>query len=63
MLRTELAKLVVHGFEADGVELGFETKMAYPALELERFEFDVGQHGSQEMIGLRGQGFGGRFAH
>ena len=37
--------------------------MAYPALGLERFAIDGGQHGGQEMIGLRGQDFGGRFAH
>ena len=46
MLRTKLAKLVVHGFEADSVKRGFEAKMADAALELERFDFAVSQHGS-----------------
>ena len=36
MLRTELAELVVHGFQADGIELGFEAKMTDAALELKQ---------------------------
>lgn len=63
MLRTELAKLQVHGFQAHGIELGFEPKMAKAALELEHFEFGAGQDGGHEMGGLRGQGFGGLLAH
>ena len=63
MLRTELVELVVYGFEADGVELGFEAKMADAALELKHLQFGVGQHGGKEMGGLRGQGFGGCLAH
>jgi hypothetical protein len=63
MLRTELADLVVHGFQAHGIELGFESEMADAAFELEDFEFGVGQHGGEEMGGLRSQGFGGRLAH
>jgi hypothetical protein len=59
MLRTELAELVVHGFQADGIELGFEAEMPDAALELKHFQFGVGQHGGEEMGGLRGQGFGG----
>ena len=55
MLRTELAELVVHGFEADGIELGFEAKMPDAALGLEHFELGVGQHGGKEMGGLRGE--------
>ena len=45
MLRTELAKLAVHGFEGYSVQLCFEAKMADAALELERFAFGVSQHG------------------
>ena len=63
MLRTKLAELVVHGFQAHRIELGFEAKMAKAALELEHFEFGVGQHGGEKVGGLRGQGFGGRLAH
>jgi len=63
MLRTELTELLVHGFEADGIELGFEAKMPDAALELKHLQFGVGQHGGKEMGGLRGQGFGGRLAH
>ena len=63
MLRTKLAELMVHGFQAHGIELGFEAKMADAALELEYLQFGVGQHGGKEMGGLRGQGFGGRRAH
>ena len=63
MLRTELAELLVHGFQADGIELGFEAKMADAARELKHFQFDVGQHGGKEMGGLCGQGLGGRLAH
>ena len=46
--------MVVHGFETDGIELGFEAKMADAAIELEDFELGVGQHGGKEMGGLRG---------
>ena len=60
MLRTELTELVVHSFQADGVELGFEVKMPDAALELKHFQFGVGQHGGKEIRGLR---FGGRLAH
>ena len=66
MLRTELAELVVHGFEADGVELGFEAKMADAALKFEYLQFGVGQYGGKEvrgLRGLRGRGFGGCLAH
>ena len=42
MLRTELAELVVHGFEPDGIALGFEAKMPDAAFELKHFQFDVG---------------------
>ena len=59
MLRTELAELLVHGFETDGVELGFEAEMPDAAFELEDFEFGVGEHGGKEMGGLRGQGLRG----
>ena len=59
MLRTESAELVVHGFQAHGIELGFEAKMSDAALELKHFEFGVGQHGGEEMGGLRGQGLSG----
>jgi hypothetical protein len=55
--------LLVHGFETDGIELGFEAKMADAAFELEDSEFGVDQHGGKEMGGMRGQGFGGRLAH
>ena len=34
MLRTELAELVVHGFQADGVALGFKAKWPMPPLSL-----------------------------
>ena len=63
MLRTELTELVVRGFQAHGIELGFEAKMADATLEFEHLELGVGQHGGKEMGGLRGQGFGGRLAH
>ena len=63
MLCTELSEPVVHCFEANSIELGFEAKMAEAALELEDFEFDIGQHGGEEVGGLRSQGFGGRLAH
>ena len=63
MLRTKLTELVVHGFEAHGIELGFESEMPDAALELKHFEFGVGQYGGEEVGGLRGQGFGGRLAH
>ena len=63
MLRTELSELLVHGFKADSIELGFEAKMAEAAFELEYFKFGVGQYGSKEMGGLRDQGFGGCLAH
>ena len=63
MLRTELAELVVHGFQAERIELGFEAKMTNAALELKHLQFGVGQHGGEEMGGLRGQGFGGGLAH
>ena len=63
MLRTELAELVEHGFQADSIELGFESEMADAAFKLEYLQFGVGQHGGKEMGGLRGQGFGGRLAH
>ena len=63
MLRTELAELVVHGFQADGVALGFESEVPDAAFELEDLQFGVGQHGGKEMGGLRGRGFGGRLAH
>ena len=53
MLRTELVELVVHGFEPDGIELGFEAKMTNAALELEHLQLGVGQHGGKEMGGLR----------
>ena len=59
MLRTELAELVEHGFQADSIELGFESEMADAAFKLEYLQFGVGQHGGEEMGGLRGQGFGG----
>ena len=42
MLRTELTELVVHGFQADGIELGFEAKMPDAAFELEHLQFGVG---------------------
>ena len=63
MFRTELAELVVHGFEPDGIELGLEVKMADAALKFEYLQFGVGQHGGKEGGGLRGQGFGGCLAH
>ncbi|MBC7490750.1 MAG: DEAD/DEAH box helicase family protein [Glaciimonas sp.] len=63
MLRTELTELMVHGFQANGIGLGFESKIPDAALELEDFGFGVSQHDGREMGGLRGQGFGGRFAH
>ena len=63
MLRTELSELVVHGFQADGMELGLESEMADAAFELKHLQFGVGQHGGKEMGGLRGQGLGGRLAH
>ena len=63
MLRTKLAELLVRGFEANGVEVGLEAKMAEAALKFEPFELGVGQPGGQEVGGLRGQRFGGRFAH
>ena len=63
MLRTKLADLVVHGFQAHGIELGFEAKMPDATLEFEHFEFGVGQHGGEEVRGLHSQGFGGRLAH
>ena len=56
MLRTELIELLVHGFQADGIELGFKAKMSDAALELKHLQFGVGQHGGKEMGGLRGQG-------
>ena len=59
MLRTEQHELLIHGFEADGVELGFEAKMADAAFRLEDFGLGVGQHGGEEMGGLRSQGLGG----
>ena len=34
MLRTELVELLIHGFDPNGIELGFEAKMADAALEL-----------------------------
>ena len=40
---------MVHGFQADGVELGFESEMADAAFELEHFELGVGQHGGEEV--------------
>ena len=51
MLRTELAELVVHGFQAHSIELGFKSKMADAAFELEYLQFGVGQHGGEEMGG------------
>ena len=51
--------MLVHGFESDGIELGFEAKMTDAALELEDFQFGVGEHGGKEMGGLRGQGLRG----
>ena len=63
MLRTELAELLVHGAEADSIARSFEAKMAETALELEYFEFSMGQHGGEEVRGLRGRSFGGRFTH
>ena len=42
MLRTELAELVVHGFQVHGIELCFEAKMADAAFEPKDFEFVVG---------------------
>ena len=59
MLRTELSELVVHGFQAHGIELGFESEMPGAAFELEYLQFGVGQHGGKEMGGLRGQGLRG----
>ena len=59
MLRTESAELVVHGFQAHGIERGFKAKMPDAALELKHFEFGVGQHGGEEMGGLRGQSLSG----
>ena len=35
MLRTELAELAVHGFQAHGVEFSFESKMPDAAFEFE----------------------------
>ena len=43
---------MVYGFQAHGIALGFESKMADAAFELEGFEFGVGQHGGEEMRGL-----------
>ena len=63
MLRTELAELVVQGFEPNGTALGVEAKMADAALEPEPFGFGVGQHGGRERGGPRGPGFGGGLAH
>ena len=60
MLRTELTELVLQGFQADGLKLGFEAKMADAALELEQFKLGVGQQRGKEMRGLR---FGGQLAH
>ena len=37
---------MVHGFEADGIELGFEAKMPDASFELKHLQFGVGQHGS-----------------
>ena len=59
MLRTELFELVVHGFQADGVALGFKAKMADAAFKLKHFQFGADQHGGKEMDGLRSQGFRG----
>ena len=36
------SELLVHGFETDGIELGFEAKMPDAALELKHFQFGVG---------------------
>jgi len=44
MLRTEQGELLKHGFQADGIELGFEAKTAKPAFEFEHFQFAVGQY-------------------
>ena len=63
MLRAKMAELLIHGLQTDGVELGFEAKMADTALEFEHFKLGIGQHSGQEVGGLRGQGSGGRFAH
>ena len=63
MLRTELARLVVHGFKPHSVELSFKAKMADAALEFEHLKFDTSQYRREEMIGLRGQRLRGRFAY
>ena len=55
--------MLVHVFEPDGIELGFESEMPDAAFELGYLSFGVGQHGGKEMGGLRDQGFGGRLAH
>ena len=55
----EQHKLLVHGFEPEGVALGFRAKMTDAAFELEDFEFGAGQHSNKEMSGPHGQGFGG----
>lgn len=49
MLRTEQHELLIPDFQADGVELGFEAKMADAAFEFEDFELRTGQHDGEEM--------------
>nr|WP_019947932.1 ISAs1 family transposase [Hymenobacter aerophilus] len=44
MLRTDLCELLIHGFQANTVELGFEAEMAKPTFKLEHFQFDVSQY-------------------
>ena len=50
MSRTELSELVVHGFQADSIELCFESEMPDAVFELEYLQFGVGQqHGGKKM--------------
>ena len=51
---------MIHGFEADEVALGFDSKVAEGVADFQALRFAVGERGGQKVIDLRGHGFSGR---
>ena len=62
MLRGKSDQFLIHGFETNEVELGLDSKMAEGMTDFQTLQLDVSPHGSQEVVGLRSEGFGGQLA-
>ena len=60
MLRGKSCQFLIHGLKADEVELGLDSKMAEGMADFQALALDVGQHGGQEVVGLRSGSFSRR---